>query len=326
MREEDKHIPWKKITDHIRGNRNDIHPDLLNWINESIENQVFFDELVAAYQLTTNIPEPFNPDKGRAWANIEERIRPDNAIQRYIPAISKVAAAIIILVLGFSLSLLIRSQDTDQLTKIHAPKGQKTQIFLPDSSIVFLNGGTSLTYANDFINDRKIELSGEALFVVRKNTHSQFTVHTQFIDVNVFGTQFNVKAYPEDPDLEISLLEGTISLSKNSKNLMDLSPGHIAVLDKATKKIELHRGDVSKIISWSHDELIFEDKTFEEIITYLERWYGVEIELDELLQGQHRFTFNVKTESLRELLKLINVITPIDYKIDGKKVKITKRK
>lgn len=326
MREEDKHIPWDKITDHIRSNRKDIDPELMDWLDEKNENQELFEEIVEVHQLTRNVPEPFVPDSGIAWSKIEERVRPVNSIKRFISVFSKVAAAILILALGFSLALVLRSRDQGQLTRVYAPKGQKTQIFLPDSSIVFLNGGTNLTYASDFLDNRKIELAGEALFVVRNKTKSQFTVQTDFIDVNVFGTQFNVKAYSEDPEIEIALLEGSIGLAKNNKDLLDLSPGHIAVLNKETQKIDVQRGDVSKIISWSHDELIFEDKTFEEIITYLERWYGVEIQLDKALKGKHRFTFNVKTESLRELLKLINVITPIEYDIDGKHVKISKRK
>lgn len=318
----DNHIPWDMINDQLRSDRKDILPELLEWINESVEHQEFYDELVSVHQLTSNVSEAFTPDRDRAWNSIENRIKPVKTMHRFVPAITKVAAAIALLLVGFSISLLIHLKDRNQFTKIHAPNGHKTQIFLPDSSIVFLNGGTSMTYADDFLSDRKVELSGEAFFEVRKNTESQFTVHTDYIDVNVFGTQFNVKAYTEDAELEISLLEGSIGLSKNSKNLVMLLPGNIAVLNKETKKIGLQKGDVAKIISWASDELIFEDKTFEEITTYLERWYGVEIELEESLKKAHRYTFSIKTESLREMLNLINVITPIEYKIQGKQVKI----
>jgi transmembrane sensor len=79
-------------------------------------------------------------------------------------------------------------------------------------------------------------------------------------------------------------------------------------------------------MSWSNNELIFENKTFAEIVSYLERWYGVEIEISEELAEQHRYTFRVKTESLKELLDLINVITPISYEINGKQVWIAKIK
>jgi transmembrane sensor len=325
MREMDKNIPWNNINDHLRSERKDLSPELRDWINESDENKVFFDEAVAIQKLTNEVPDSFSPDKAMAWSKIEERVSPSKSIGRFIPLITKVAAAVVLVVVGFSLSLLISPKDQNHLTRIHAPKGHKTQIFLPDSSIVFLNGGTILAYSDNFLSNRKVELSGEALFEVRKNTDSQFTVHTGYIDVDVFGTKFNVKAYNEDPEIEISLLEGNIGLSQNDRNLGNLVPGQIAVLNKETRKLGMQKGDVAKIISWASDELIFEDKSFEEIATYLERWYGVEIELDESLKKQHRFTFNIKTESLREMLNLINVITPIDYEIKGKKVKIMKK-
>lgn len=326
MKEMDKHIPWDKINEQLQSDRKDILPELLEWINESTENQESFDEIVATHKLTTAIPESFSPDEDRAWNQIENRISTARTNRRFIPIISKVAAAIALLLVGFSIPLLIHPKGQSQFTKIHAPKGHKTQVFLPDSSIVFLNGGTSLTYADNFLSDRKVELEGEALFEVRKNTESQFTVHTDYIDVNVFGTQFNIKAYAEDPEIEISLVEGSIGLSQNNRNLENLSPGQIVVLNKETKKIGRQKGDVAKIISWASDELIIENKTFEEITTYLERWYGVEIELDESLKKTHRFTFIIKTESLHEMLKLINVITPIEYNINGKRVKIMKKK
>lgn len=326
MQEMDKNIPWNNINDYLKSDRKHIPAELLDWINENEEHQEIFDEAVAIQKLTNEVPDSFSPDTAMAWSKIEERVTPSKSIRRFIPVITKVAAAIALLIVGFYISLLISPKDQNHLTTIHAPKGHKTQIFLPDSTMVFLNGGTSLAYADNFLINRKVELSGEALFEVRKNINSQFTVHTDYIDVDVFGTKFNVKAYTEDPEIEISLLEGNIGLSQNSRDLGNLSPGQIALFNKETRKIGRQKGDVVKIISWASDELIFEDKTFEEITTYLERWYGVEIELDESLKKKHRFTFNIKTESLRELLSLINVITPIEYKINGKKVKIMKKK
>jgi hypothetical protein len=70
--------------------------------------------------------------------------------------------------------------------------------------------------------------------------------------------------------------------------------------------------------------MVFEEDSLEEIIKYMERWYGVNIQIaPELLDGE-LLTFKVKTESLSELLKLINLLKPIQYNINGKQVIITK--
>ncbi len=317
----DRNIPWKAINEHLESDHRHINPELSKWIQSSVEHKEIFDELLVIHELTKDVPDTFMPDEAKAWETVYNGIKPSKSKRRYFHLITNVAAAIALLVVGFAISLLVLPKDQPAYTKVLAPKGQKTQIFLPDSSHVYLNGGTSLVYSNDFLNDRKVELNGEALFKVRKNS-TPFSVHTDYIDINVFGTQFNVKTFAEDPNVEISLLEGSIGLSDSGHELGRLLPGQIALLDKKTMKIEKRKGDVGKIISWANDELTFDNMTFEEITIYLERWYGVDIELEEALKKNHRYTFNIKTESLRELLNLIDVITPIEYEIKGKKVKI----
>jgi ferric-dicitrate binding protein FerR (iron transport regulator) len=82
---------------------------------------------------------------------------------------------------------------------------------------------------------------------------------------------------------------------------------------------------MNQITSWKADELVIENETFENVTKYLERWYGVEITLDEKLKNTVKLSFKVKTESLTELLSIIDHITPIKYEINGKQVKIMKK-
>ena len=323
----DKMIPWNKIVEYVRNGRKDADSELENWISEIQEHADFFNELLAIHELNKNIPDAFLPDKDKAWSSITHRVNKSKARPRLGQMMMKVAAAIILLMLGFSLSLLIdqKVEVGHGLTRIQAPNGQKAHIMLPDSSTVILNGGTTLVYADNFLSERKVELTGEALFEVKKSDEKYFTVHTDRIDLDVYGTLFNVKAYSKDAEIEIALVEGKVGLSQNGQAISDLSPGQVAIYNKESNSIMRKHENMSKIIAWSKDQLIFEDMTFEEIATYLERWYGVEIELQESLKKQHRYTFNVKTESLRELLNLISLVTPIDYKINGKNVKILKK-
>jgi ferric-dicitrate binding protein FerR (iron transport regulator) len=323
----DKDIPWDKIIEYLRNGRKDADDQLINWIRESKLHRDIFDEILVVNELSSDLPEAFIPDKEKAWENIEGRISPSKSHHRVARVLLKFAAAIVLLIVGFSLSLLDNQEPVvaHGKTQIQASKGQKAHIMLPDSSSVVLNGGTTLVYADNFLSDRKVELIGEALFDVKKNdSGGQFVVKTPLIDIEVVGTKFNVQAYSEDSEIEIALVEGEIGLSQSGSLLSSLSPGQVATLDKQSNTIEKTSENVSKIIAWASDELIFEDRTFDEIATYLERWYGVEIELQESLKKQHRYTFSVKTESLRELLNLISLITPIEYKIDGKKVIIIK--
>ena len=82
--------------------------------------------------------------------------------------------------------------------------------------------------------------------------------------------------------------------------------------------------NINLVSAWTRDEMIFQEDSLEEIIKYMERWYGVNIKIaPELLDGE-LLTFKVKTESLNELLSLINILKPIKYHVDGKQVVITK--
>jgi len=63
------------------------------------------------------------------------------------------------------------------------------------------------------------------------------------------------------------------------------------------------------------------DTTGIEVVKKLERWYGVDVTLENG-NPDSRYTFVVKTESMKELLDLLNKMTPIVYKIEGKEVDI----
>jgi transmembrane sensor len=319
-------VPWKRIIKYLQNSKDEMDPALSEWINEDEQHAKILAETKALSVLTQDQPKEFSPDLSKAWQSIDNRTKNAKTANLYLPIFIKSAAAIILLMVGFSLSLFLTWGNGDKLARIVSPAGNKTHVYLPDSSFVILNGGTSLAYAEDFLSNRSVELHGEAVFDVRKSKENSFVVSTEKLDVEVLGTIFNVKAYAEDNDIEISLKEGIVALIQKGQKAIELNPGEIATVDKATGKIRRYKGNVERVMSWSNNELIFENKTFAEIVSYLERWYGVEIEISEELAEQHRYTFRVKTESLKELLDLINVITPISYEINGKQVWIAKIK
>ncbi|MCG8307309.1 MAG: DUF4974 domain-containing protein [Cytophagales bacterium] len=325
MGEKEKNIPWDEIHNHLRSDEGKVSPELGSWIKEDKRNEEFVDEIKTIHKLTKGTSRSFHPDKEKAWYRIKNRIQLPKGKVRLIRIVQKVAASIALIIVGLSIPFLLKTNDSENITNFFVPKGNKSQVVLPDGSKVYLNGGSTLSYNEAFTDQREVVLTGEAMFDVKKGDNI-FHVNTENIDVQVYGTRFNVKAYPTDSDVEISLVEGSIGLTRNGKTLERMSPGQIAVLNKETDKLVKASGDVLRVISWTRNELIFENQTFEEIVTYLERWYGVEIELEESLKFKHRLTFTVKTESIRELLDLISVMTPIEYNVDGMKVIIKKKK
>ena len=143
------------------------------------------------------------------------------------------------------------------------------------------------------------------------------------VKVEVYGTKFNFKHYPEDDNTEVALLEGSVGFFNRDKLLTKMVPGEVANLDHHTNYFNVDHEDLDMIVSWSTDELVLEDKPFDEVLKYLERWYGVKFHYDESLVVDQQIRIKVKTQSLAELLSTIGHITSIKYKIEGKNVELS---
>ncbi|PTN10126.1 FecR family protein [Mangrovibacterium marinum] len=238
-------------------------------------------------------------------------------------------ASVVLLFLTLGITTYFLATDTNQssdfYTEVSAPAGQKTQIMLPDSSVVRLNGGTMLRYNNSFgAENRFVELDGEAYFDVRKSSRKAFIVHTRELDVKVYGTSFNVNAYANDHTVEVGLKHGSVGIEQNKQEVLRIKPGQLVTYSKEANRFRVNNADISMISAWTNNELVFDEKPFNLICKYLERWYGVDIALSNELIDNQKYTFRVKTESLHEVLELIRELKPINYQIDGETVKITK--
>ena len=299
-------VPWKKIAGYLKKRVLSPDQDVLDWIDESPENRKLFDEISDIWELTRDLPTPFAPVKSKAWETISSKINKNRGGD-----------------LGFALHAVFGYLKPVNMVEVVAPMGQKSCIILPDGSNVTLNGGTSLKYPDRFRNKEvNMELSGEAFFEVTNNSSREFIVNASALLINVTGTEFNVKSYIDDSEIEIALKEGSIELIKGQKNMATLKPNEAASYDRLNGDLNIEIKDIDIITAWKNDELVFDNTPFSEVAKYLERYYGVNVELDPALGNSHNFTFKIKTESLREILRLINHLTPINYTIDGKNLEI----
>jgi ferric-dicitrate binding protein FerR (iron transport regulator) len=143
------------------------------------------------------------------------------------------------------------------------------------------------------------------------------------MEIKVLGTRFNVCAYPDENQLYATLEEGKIEAkTRFAKENIELKPGEQLVLNLQTKKINVDRVDTDLYTSWKENLLRFEDAPFSEVITKMERWYDVDIEIGEAVDINRKYTMTIKTESLREMLRLLSLTTPIAYEINESKVSI----
>lgn len=191
----------------------------------------------------------------------------------------------------------------------------KSRIVLPDSSVVWLNSGSTLEYAADFMENREVALNGEALFDVTKDNRHPFVVLASEVKVKVHGTCFNVNSYPKEENIRVTLFRGSVSLEAGGKEAY-LYPGEIAALNKRDKTLNITSADMFYESFWASESVRFEAKSLRYITRYLEKWYNVKIEVDPTIPDSQAYTFTIKDESLEVILRIMSRINPIAYTFD----------
>ncbi len=262
----------------------------------------------------------------RLWLKTNERKKEPRL--KLISNVIKIAAALIV---GLFLGLYITSIKTDKETIYHTAhtlRGSVSEVMLPDGSIIFLNSDSRIQYRVDGKNGiREVNLKGEAWFDVKKDKKKPFIVHTPFYDINVTGTQFDVKAYISDSKITTTLEKGEvrISSSKNFKleNEIILKPGEQVVLNTETKKAIIKTVNTKWFTSWKDNKLIFVNMSLKELIVLLERKYGVDIDVKDNAILDLHFDGTIKNETIIEILEIIKKTLPVNYKIVDQKIEIT---
>lgn len=307
---------------------------ITHWRNENPSNEALYNELKDEWELVNHaISSPIIPNKNTIWKNIQAEIHSLKITHSFytrkvLLSITGIAATIAIL-FGLSISYLYTTSLQEkfaetQKTTIVVPMGQKSQIELADGTKVWLNSGSRLIYSFQYNNhDRIVELEGEAFFEVVKHPDKMFIVKTGTVDINVLGTSFNVNSYQDENTVTVSLLKGRVGLysSIDHEFMAYLEPNQEAVISKKFRNFKVYNCDAEAESVWRLNTLKFENATVEQVVKKLERWYGVHIKLENI-QSEYRYWFTIKTESLSELLKSLNKLTPIEYKIDGEEVTI----
>jgi len=213
------------------------------------------------------------------------------------------------------------------LRVINAPKGMTLHFTLPDGSRVWLNSASSLSYSPNLGNmrERRVNLSGEAYFeVVKTAKHSTFNVVTDRQRVEVLGTHFNVKAYPDEDEIKTTLMEGAVRVIPRLGNEALLKPDEQAVLAGG----ELHvQGNIGNdAIAWKNGEFVFRDESLVNVMHMLSRWYDREVVYkgvypERIFLGGN---FN-RNNKLADVLKILEISGGVQFETQGKEITVTPR-
>ena len=253
----------------------------------------------------------------------ERRHRPTGTkpVRRY--AVAAVVAAIIFVPL-----LLIINKMPIQKTEVIANleystgKRQRSNLILKDSTRIKMNAQSSLTYPENFSNDRReVYLKGEAFFDVKRDENRPFIVHVGDLEVRVLGTSFNIRFYPKEETLDVSLVSGKVDVIRNDSIKLSLTPNTEAILNRSTGQLTKSSFDPYFKLAWKENIIRFNKASFKEIVIVLERWYDVQFIYDQNISSEG-FTGEFENMSLENILLGIGHSLGFEFEIEGQQIKI----
>ncbi|WP_316815476.1 FecR family protein [Pedobacter nyackensis] len=213
----------------------------------------------------------------------------------------------------------------NEMASIVTPRGGTYQIQLPDGTKVWLNAASSLKFPATFTNatERRVELKGEAYFEVAKDKKHPFIVVSAEQDVKVLGTHFNINAYEDEESIKTTLLEGSIYVVNSWKKTgKTLTPGQQSIISEKTISVN-SEVDLEEAVAWKNGYFNF-NESLESIMNKVSRWYDVDV-IYEVQPASDPFVAKISREkSLSALLNIIEKTGDVHFKIQGRRVIVTR--
>jgi len=289
---------------------------LLDELNEHEQEKYshhLFDELTSKLDLSST------PDPAKVHYELKRRRRNSS--------LYRIAA---ILTVGFLLSSLLAETfvsvepaiEPIQIVEKSNPRGQISEIVLPDGSTVWLGAASSLKHPETFSDEERIvTLTGEAYFDIESDISRPFVVESGAISTVVTGTSFNVKAYQEDETIEITLLTGSVEVTSKDEGITrSLQPDQRISWDKSSGLGVAEATDAAVSIAWIDHEFLFVRESFRTISKTFERWYGVDFVFLDQEVAEETFVYHFKGLSLENSLKVLKEMADFEYEIENGKV------
>jgi ferric-dicitrate binding protein FerR (iron transport regulator) len=322
------------ILNLITGNIGPEHKqDIYAAVKEDEEARDLFKKAKMTWALMSSSRKAPDYKIESSYRTLHERIFTGQRLFKLYPYLKY--AALFILIIGIpALTFYIGKQTitvqdpTVKYTSVVADRGQISKVILPDSSVVWLNSGTTLTYDNGYsYKNRNLSLSGQAFLEVKKNEDQPLVVASGNLRVKVLGTRFDVNAYPDHDIIQVTLESGHVELLNSADRSFryKLNPEQMAKFESQSGRVEIKTVECQYYTNWKDGNLTFVDTPMAEVLKRLERRFDIEIEVLNPNVYKSVFNANFKHESLKEILDYIQFSCPVTYRlIQGKGTGSTK--
>lgn len=288
----DKYISL--ISKYLSGEINDQEREILfELVNSSDEHKAYFEEIQTLWEVSGKIEDdPIEINQEAAWQKVAGRINPSEELTEESGAIIRKfnfgqLLRIAAIFVGLATAFLLWNEwtgDAVQTLVFQTTNEEKRELKLPDGSIVWLNENSKLQYDPNF-SPRIVELDGEAFFDVQHlESDESFEIRSGETVTKVLGTSFNVRAYPEEAQVEVTVETGKVAFEKQAaKEQVEkvlLTAGESGIYKKVEQNVVKQSTTISNANAWKKEELVFDDTPLAEVIKDLERYFDVEIEVE----------------------------------------------
>ncbi|MGD8780166.1 MAG: FecR domain-containing protein [Ignavibacteria bacterium] len=305
-----------------------------------------FDVILARWNNATESLETIDFDTREGFKNFIEKIESKNTKQYYQSSKAKyydffkkqtfvriaasIAFILVVSTILFNYTSIFDNKEViekwhEKVTKL----GEKSTLTFLDGTRIVLNAGSKLKYPVSLDDSvRKVYLEGEAYFEVSRNQSKPFVVYAGKVSTFVLGTKFDVKAYPEEDEISVSLIEGKVKVSNkmdgvNGQGII-LKPQEQVLVNKITGDESISLFDQVQITGWKDNNLKFDDEKLSEVIVKIERAYGIKMELADDSLANFKITADFVRDSFWTTIKVIAAIEKLKYKTIDKNGELKK--
>lgn len=224
--------------------------------------------------------------------------------------------------------LICGTRTADALHReIFVAKGEKSRVELPDGSVVWLNSESRITFPLKFsAHARMVTLLGEGYFEVVENPNQPMIVNLDNdYSLKVLGTTFNVKSYKNENAIETTLYSGKIDVYEKGKDtpIHSMTPNEtyiirpaVSIIQQPESVINVSAEIMEKIAAWKDGVLYFDNLPIRDVVVRLERWYGIEVRIDEEILSDYTYTAKFENTPIVNVLEDMRDKLPVDYRIE----------
>jgi transmembrane sensor len=330
-----KRPKWEMLARFVTGECTETERStLLAWAAMDPSHRAFLRELRRTWEASAYPTERWDVDSGlarvKSWSEGRRDTKAVVALptlprlrQRRFPRFSNarlaVAAVLVGLTLGGSFLMLRLRVGSDQVAvqRLVTEKGQRARVDLSDGSEVLLGPASRIEMVSGFgIDSREVRLTGEAYFDVVHDPARPFLVHVRGAVTRVLGTEFGIRAYPEDSAVRVVVAEGRVSLRATEGTdsaVAIVNAGELGELPSGDGPMVTRMVDLDVHLGWRNGRLTFEKAPLSDVAREIERWYGVPVRIDDPALGTLRLTATFRDQPIENVLHVVAVSLELEW-------------